>query len=209
MTISKTLLAALLVAPAALPMAAAAQTLPDVKVAVVDSDRIFRTCTACVAANAQLQQQQQTLRTSAQQLATPLQTEGQAIQAAVQAARGNPDAALQTRITAFEQRQQTAQQQIATQEQTLQRNAAYVRQQIGQRMGPIITQIAQQRGATLALDKQSTFFNAPALEITDAVLASLNSALPSVSVTAPAPQQPAAGTAPAAAAPTTPAPQGR
>ncbi|URW76599.1 OmpH family outer membrane protein [Sphingomonas donggukensis] len=181
---------------------AAAQQVPDAKIAVVDTERLFGECTACKAANTQLQTQRQQLQTSAQSLGTPLQTEGQAIQTALNAAKGTPDAALQTRITAFETRQRSAQQQLATQQQTFERNVAYVRQQIGQKIGPIITQVAQSRGATLAVDKNNTFFNAPAAEITDAVLAQLNAQLPSVSTVAPA--APAA-TTPAAPATTTPA----
>ncbi|WP_294292580.1 OmpH family outer membrane protein [uncultured Sphingomonas sp.] len=192
---------ALFAATAMTPNLAAAQALPDAKIAVVDSDRIFGQCTACVAANTQLQAQRQQLQTLAQQLSAPLTTEAQSLQTAVAAAKGNPDAALQTRIRAFETRQQQAQQQVQTQEQTFQRNVAYVRQQIGERLGPVITQVATQRGATIAVDKNNTFYNAPGVEITDAVLAALNAALPSVSVTAPA-----QATAPAAPAATTPAP---
>jgi len=201
------LTSALFAATALAPSIAAAQALPDAKIAVVDSDRVFAECTACRSANTQLQAQQTQLQTLAQQLGAPLQTEGQSLQTAVTAAKGNPDAALQTRIRTFETRQQQARQQVATQEQTLQRNVAYVRQQIGQRLGPIISQVAQQRGATLAVDKNNTFYNAPAVEITDAVLASLNTALPSVSVTAPAQaQQPAAAPAAGTVPTTTPAP---
>lgn len=195
---------ALLAATTIIPNLAAAQALPDAKIAVVDSDRIFGQCTACVAANTQLQAQRTQLQTLAQQLGAPLQTEAQSLQTAVTAAKGNPDAALQTRIRTFETRQQQAQQQVATQEQTFQRNVAYVRQQIGERLGPVITQVASQRGATIAVDKNNTFYNAPAVDITDAVLTALNAALPSVSVTAPAQAAaPAAGTAPATT--TTPA----
>lgn len=183
-----------------------AQALPDAKIAVVDSERIFRDCTACKAATTQLQAQRQQLQSRATQLGQPLQTEAQALQTAVTAAKGNPDATLQARIRKFEQDQQSAQQQIGQQEQQVQRNIAYVREQIGTRLGPIITQIAQQRGATLAVDKGNSFYNAPATEITDAVLAALNTQLPSVSVTAPAQAAPAA-TAPAAG--TRPAPAGR
>lgn len=183
-----------------------AQALPDAKIAVVDSERIFRDCTACKAATTQLQTQRQQLQALATQLGQPLQTEAQSLQTAVTAAKGNPDAALQTRIRAFEQKQQQAQAQIGQQEQQVQRNIGYVREQIGTRLGPIITQIAQQRGATLAVDKGNSFYNAPATEITDAVLTALNAALPSVSVTAPAQAAPAA-TAPAAG--TRPAPAGR
>ncbi len=179
-----------------------AQALPDAKIAVVDSERIFRDCTACKAATTQLQSQRQQLQSLATSLGQPLQTEAQSLQTAVTAAKGNPDAALQTRIRTFQQKQQTSQQQIEQQEQQVQRNIAYVREQIGTRLGPIITQIAQQRGATLAVDKGNSFYNAPATEITDAVLTTLNSQLPSVSVTAPAqaaPTAPAAGTRPAPA----------
>ncbi len=191
----------------ALPTAPAfAQALPDAKIAVVDSERIFRDCTACKAATTQLQAQRQQLQTLATQRGQPLQTEAQALQAAVTAAKGNPDAALQTRIRTFEQNQQRAQQEVGAQEQQVQRNIAYVREQIGTRLGPIITQIAQQRGATLAVDKGNSFFNAPAAEITDAVLAALNAQLPSVSVTAPAQAAPAAN---APATGTRPAPAGR
>ncbi|KQM41106.1 OmpH family outer membrane protein [Sphingomonas sp. Leaf10] len=183
-----------------------AQALPDAKIAVVDSERLFRDCTACKAATTQLQAQRQQLQSLATSLGQPLQADAQSLQAAVTAAKGNPDAALQARIRTFEQRQQQAQQQIGQQEQQVQRNIAYVREQIGTRLGPIITQIAQQRGATLAVDKGNSFYNAPATEITDAVLTALNAALPSVSVTAPAQAAPAA-TAPAAG--TRPAPAGR
>ncbi len=194
------LIKAALLAAAVFPAAASAQALPDAKIAVIDSDRILRDCTACRAANTQLQTQETQLRTQAQTALTPLQTEQQAIQTAVQAARGNPDAALQTRIRNFQQRQQQVQQQLAPQQEQLQRNAAYVQQQIGTRLVTIIGQVAQQRGATLAVAKGSTFYNAPAVEITDAVLAQLNQQLPSVSVTAPA--APAAGAAATPARPT-------
>lgn len=199
-SLTKAAIAAFVFAAPAAP--AFAQALPDAKIAVVDSERIFRDCTACKAATTQLQSQRQQLQSLATSLGQPLQTEAQSLQTAVTAAKGTPDAALQTRIRTFEQRQQQAQQQISQQEQQVQRNIAYVREQIGTRLGPIITQIAQQRGATLAVDKGNSFYNAPATEITDAVLTTLNSQLPSVSVTAPAqaaPTAPAAGTRPAPA----------
>ena len=177
-----------------------AQAVPDAKIAIVDSDRIFAECTACRAATAQLTQQRTQLQTLAQSLSTPLQTEAQSLQTAVTAAKGSPDAALQTRIRAFETRQQQAQQQIGAQEQTFQRNVAYVRQQIGARLGPIVQTVAAQRGATIALDKGGTLYAASTIEITDAVMTQLNSQLPSVSVTAPAQAAPAQ---------TRPAPSGR
>ena len=50
------------------------------------------------------------------------------------------------------------------------------------------TASAQQRGANLAVSKDATLFSATTVDVTDAVLASLNQQLPSVSVT-PLPQQ--------------------
>ena len=177
---------------------AVAQQVPDAKIAVVDIERVLTECTACRAANTQLQGQGAQLQALAQQLSTPLQTEGQSLQAAITAAKGNPDAALQTRIRAYQTREQQANQQIQNQRATVERNVAYVRQQIGQRASPIIQTVAQQRGATIAIDKGSTLFNAANIDITDTVLTQLNSQLPSVSVTAPAQAAPApAGTAPA------------
>ena len=180
--------AALAVATAALPGAAQAQRVGAAVVAVVDTDRISRECTACQAAANQLRTQENTLRTRAQTLQQQLQTEGQPLQTAVGALNGRqPDAALQTRITAFTTRERNAQQELATAQRNLQLTQAHVQQQIGTRLGPIISTVAQARGANLAVDRGSTLFAAPALDITTEVLAQLNQQLPSVSVT-PLPQ---------------------
>lgn len=204
---TKTILAAIAVAGATFGTGAAtAQALADAKVAVVDVERVMSTCVACVAANTQLQAQQTQFQQFAQQQGAPLQTERNAIQAALKAANGNPDAALQQRIRAYDAKTQPIQRAIAEREQTLQRNAQYVEQQIAARLLPVIQQIANQRGATIAVAKGSVLFSATSADITDPVLAALNQQLPSVSVTAPPPPAPAQQ--PAAPA-TTPQPQGR
>jgi len=173
----------------ALPVAAQAQRIGPAVVAVVDTDRISRECTACRAATTQLQTQENALRTRAQALQTQLRTTGQPIQTAVQALNGRqPDAALQQRITAFQTQERTAQQELATSQRNLQSTQAHVNQQIGARLGPIITNVAQARGANVAVDRNATLFAAPALDITNEVLTQLNQQLPSVSVT-PLPQQ--------------------
>ncbi len=180
---------ALAVLAAAMPAAAPAQRLGPAVVAVVDTDRISRECTACRAAAQQLQQQGNTLRTRAQQLQQQLSTQGQPIQTAVAALNGRqPDAALQQRITAFQTQQRNAQQELANSERNLQSTQLNVQQQIGARLGPIINTVAQARGATIAIDRGAALFAAPALDITNEVLAQLNQQLPSVSVT-PLPQQ--------------------
>lgn len=183
--------AALAASAFVLPAAAPAQQLPAAVVAVIDQGRIVETCTACVTANQQLQAQLQQLQQRAQQLGQPLQTEAQSIQTAVQGAQGQPDAALQQRIQTFQGQQEAAQREIAQRQEQIQRNAAYVRQQIGQRLEPIIVQVMQQRGANLAVDRGVTLAISPAVDITDAVLASLNQQLTTLNINAPAPQQPA------------------
>ena len=186
--------------------AAAAQALIDTKVAIVDVERVMASCTACTAAATQLQAQRTQLVQFAQQQGAPLQTEETALQAALKAANGKPDAALTARIQAFQQRQQTAQQQFNERQQTFQRNVQYVNQQVEQRMMPVIEQISQQRGAHVALAKNSTLYSATNIDITDAVLAALNQQLPSVQTVAPPPAQQPAAQQPA---PTQPAPTGR
>jgi Skp family chaperone for outer membrane proteins len=181
---------ALAVIAAAVPATVSAQRIGPAVVAVVDTDRISRECTACQAAARQLQTQTNTLRTRAQQLQQQLQSAGQPIQTAVNALNGRqPDATLQQRITAYQAQQNTAQQELARTEQNLRSTQAHVNQQIGTRLGPIISTVAQARGATVAVDRSQTLFSAPALDITNEVLAQLNQQLPSVSVT-PLPQQP-------------------
>jgi len=180
---------ALAVLAAAIPSAAPAQRIGPAVVAVVDTDRISAECTACRAAATQLQTQTQTLRTRAQQLQQQLQTAGQPIQTAVNALNGKqPDAALQQRITAYQTQQNNAQQELARGEQNLRSIQVHVNQQIGNRLRTIIGSVAQARGATVAIDRGSALFAAPALDITNEVLAQLNQQLPSVSVT-PLPQQ--------------------
>ena len=182
-------LTAAAVATVAAPTAALAQRAPAAVVVVVDTDRIARECTACRTAATQLQNQENTLRTRAQTLQQQLQTEGQPIQTAVNALNGRqPDAALQQRITAFQTKERNAQQELANAQRTLQSTTMHVNQQIGTRLRPIISSIAAARGANLAVEKGSTLFAAPTVEITDAVLAQLNQQLPAVSVT-PLPQQ--------------------
>ena len=172
---------------------------------VVDTARIFSTCTACVAAQAQLKTQADGIQARQRALVAPLQTEGQAIQTAVNALAGKqPDAALQARATAFQQRQQAAQAELGRSEETFNRNRAFVGQKISARLNPIVVAAMKARGANVAIDPQSILAYEPALDATNDVLAQLNTQLPSVSVTAPA-----APAAPAAPRPATPTPPGR
>lgn len=174
----------------ALPAAASAQRLSPTVIAVVDTDRVSRECVACKAAQAQLRSQLTSAQTRATQLRQPLQTEGAAIQAAVNALAGKqPDAALQKRARDFQAREATANRELANREQTLRSTQAHVNQQIGTRLAPIITAVMAARGATIVVDKGATLAAAPSLDVTSDVIAQLDRQLPSVSVT-PLPAQP-------------------
>ncbi len=185
-----------------LPGVAHAQKAPSAVIVVVNTDRIFRECTACVAAQTQLQGLVNSSRTRAQELGAPLQTEAQSIEQAAAALRSQTgasrtsgEAALNTRAQAFQQRQAAAQQELQQLEQNIQSTQANVLRQITERLSPIYTQVMTARNANIALDTNATLARAAALDVTDQVLAQLNAALPSVSVTplpapagAPAPQ---------------------
>ncbi|HET7710037.1 MAG TPA: OmpH family outer membrane protein [Sphingomicrobium sp.] len=189
----KLILSTIAAAAMVIPAAAQAQRAPAAVIITVNTDRIARDCTACRAATTTIQGQQNALRTRAQTLAQQLETESKPIQNAVNALNGKaPDAALQARITAFQTKQQNAQRELAASERNIQSTQVNVNQQIGARLRTIISSVATARGANIALDSGATLYSAPAVDVTDAVLAQLNQQLPAVSVTPlPQTQQPA------------------
>jgi outer membrane protein len=177
---------ALAAAVISLPTAALAQSAP---ILIVDSERVLSDCTACKSANTQLQAKQAAMRTRAQTLQQQLQTEGKPLQDAVDALNGKePDAALKTRITAFQTKEKNAQQELAGAQQTLQSTLQNVQQQIGTKLVGVVEQIRARRGAAVVLSKTSTLANDSAIDVTTEALAGLNQQLPAVSVT-PLPQQ--------------------
>ena len=176
-------------AAVAMPAAAQAQRAPAAVVVVVDTDRVYRDCNACRTAQTQLQTQAQALQTRQQTLVGQLRPEGQAIQTAIQALNGKePDAALRKRVQDFQQKEQQANQELGRMQQNLQSIQANVVRQIEARLNPAINQVMTQRGANLAVAVDATLAHSQGLNVTDAVLAALNAALPSVSLT-PLPQQ--------------------
>ena len=173
----------------AAPAPAQAQRLPAAVIAVVDTGRIYRECTACRAAQVQLQSQVTALQSRQQTLTNQLRTEGQAIQTAINALPNKqPNAAVRTRIQAFQTREQQANQELARSQQRIQSTQSNVLRQINERLGPIVNQVMAARGASVVLDTEATLSHSPAINVTADVLARLNSVLPSVSVT-PGPQQ--------------------
>ena len=183
------LLAAAAAGTVMVPTIAQAQRLPGAVIAVVNTNRVYSECTACRSAQTQLQTQRTALQTRQQTLAGQLRPEAESLQAAIQALGGKqPDAALRTRIQAFQQRENQANQELAQAQQRLQSTQANVLRQINERLNPIINQVMTARGALVALDVEATLAHSQSIDVTNDVLARLNQQLPAVSVT-PLPQQ--------------------
>lgn len=174
------------------PSAASAQAIPAAVVAVVDLDRVTTTCNACKTAQVALRSQATAEENREKALVAPLQTEQKSIQAAVDALKGaDPGAALQARIKAFQTRYQQAQESAARGRTQLQANSAYVLKQVQEKLGPIYQQVMQRRGANVLVESAATLATSTSVDVTNDVVASLNSSLPTISTTAPAaPSQP-------------------
>jgi outer membrane protein len=174
------------------PAAASAQAVPPAVVAVVDLGRVSSDCNACRTAIAALQAQQNAYISHRQALATPLDAEGKAIQAAVDALpKGKqPGPALQARYKAYQEKQQQDAEELQRQEDQIRANATYVNQQIQSKLNTIYTSVMQRHGANLLVDVRATLATAQNVDVTNDVLAALNAVLPSLATTAPAQQQP-------------------
>jgi Skp family chaperone for outer membrane proteins len=184
---NKFLISAAVAVTALTPSAAIAQAIPAAVIAVVDLERVTSQCNACKTATAALRSQVTGLENRQKALATPLETEGKAIQAAVNALNGKePDAALQARAKAWETKRQQAAQELSGQQQQIQRNQQYIQQQVAAKLRPIYQQVMQRRGATVLMEQGSTLATASSVDVTNDVLAALNTAMPTLATTAPA-----------------------
>jgi Skp family chaperone for outer membrane proteins len=182
---------AALAASALATPAIAQQRAPAAVIVVVESERIYRECTACRTAQTQLQSQVSGLQARQKTLADQIRPEGQSIQAAIGALAGKqPDAALRARVEAFQKKQEAANQELQRSQQNIQSIQANVLRQINTRLQPAISQVMAARGANLAVDTDATLARSQGLDVTADVLAALNRTLPSVSLTPlPANQQ--------------------
>ena len=187
---NKLLISAALAVTALTPSAAMAQAIPAAVIAVVDLERVTSQCNACKTATAALRSQVTGLENRQNALATPLETEGKAIQAAVNALNGKePDAALQARVKAWETKRQQAAQEVSRQQQQIQRNQQYIQQQVATKLSPIYQQVMQRRGATVLMEQGSTLATSTSVDVTNDVLTALNTAMPTIATTAPAQTQ--------------------
>ncbi|WP_225421052.1 OmpH family outer membrane protein [Sphingomonas parva] len=179
------------------------------QILIVDIARVSSECTACRAASTQLQTQATALQQRQQTLGQQLQTAQAPLETAINALNGKqPDAALQSRITAFETQRNTAAQEIQRTSQQLQSTEIHVNQQISTRLRTVLEQIRAQRNATVVVAAGTTWAFNPSADVTNDALNLLNQQLPSVSVT-PLPQQQQPAPAANPAQPQPQRPQGR
>ena len=187
---TKFILPALVAAVAVLPATASAQALPAAIVGVVDVQRATSDCNACKTALNQLETQVNSFRALQTSLETSIRAEQTSLQTAVTALNGKqPDAALTARITAYQRKEASAQQQLTARDQAFQRNRSYVLQQIGEKLNPVLTSVQSRRGITVLLDAANVLRVAPAIDVTNDVIAGLNASLTTVGTTAPAQAQ--------------------
>lgn len=181
------LISAALAAAVTAPSAVSAQTIPGAVVAVVDLERVTGECNACKTAAAALRSQVTAMQSRQKALAAPLETEQKAIQAQIDALDGKaPDAALQNRVKAWQTKRDQAGQEVANQQEQVQRNQQYIQKQIADKLNPIYQQVMQRRGANILMEVGSTLATSTSVDVTNDVLAALNTALPSITTTAPA-----------------------
>ena len=181
------ILLATAVAAAAIVLPAAASAAPSVL--TVDLDRVLSECTACRSASASIQSQVQAGQARAQALEAQLKPEATALDAAARALNGkDADAALKKRANDFQARQQAAQTELANKQRAIESTQANVQQQIASKVVVVAEQVRVRRQADIVIGKNATLASNPANDVTTEVLAALNAALPSVSVT-PLPQQ--------------------
>ena len=107
---------------------------------------------------------------------TAIQTEITALQQGGQAA--DPDGA---RRTALQQRIQEAQQLEQTRQEELRYTLSEQRRLISAAVEPILVAVYQERGCGILVDRESVFIVNPAMDVTDAVIGRLNTALPTLS----------------------------
>lgn len=168
---------------------ALAQRVPAATIAVVNSNRVATECNACRTAIAQFRTQGTNFENRRTTLTNQLGPERTAIQNAINALKGKPaDAALQARIKAFETKGQQAEQELARAQQNLQSINANILRQIKEKLDPAVRTVMASRGASVVLEAEGTLGFSPAIDVTNDVIAQLNSTLPSISVT-PMPQQ--------------------
>lgn len=140
---------------------------------VLDGAAAISNSAAGRAANTRLQTLTQQVQAELQAQQTPLTTEANAINALPEAQRGARRQTLAPRVQAFQTLATTREQELRlTQQQALQR--------IENELQGVVSQIYVQRGCGLMLDRSAVVYTNPAIDVTPAAIAALNTRLPTI-----------------------------
>jgi Skp family chaperone for outer membrane proteins len=203
-----------MVVSVALPTAASAQTVASVAVANVEE--AVQRSSAFAAAVAQIKTTFKAQIDAFEARQKALQAELRPLVTAFQTAQAAPNAnqtALETQARTIQTKQQSAQRELQNLAQPFGRAQAYAEEQIGMKLEPALKAAMLKRKVTLVVSPQATISYQPTADITNDIVAELNSLVPSVSIAVPANWQPGGqgqgNAAPAPATTTPPKPQGR
>jgi Skp family chaperone for outer membrane proteins len=173
-------------------------------IAVVDVQRAVGTSAAYTTARTQMQTtykpqiDQVTARKTA--IEADLKAKGTALDAGLKAAGGKSTPALQAQYEAFQKAQQDGNAELQRISQPLALANAYVEEQIGAKLSDALKSAMTKAKVDLVLAPDATVSYQPTVDLTDEVVAELNTLVPSVGIQPPAGWRPGAqGQAPAAA----------
>lgn len=158
-------------------------------VGVVDVQGAVSRSAAFSAATAQMKITYATQIATLEARSKALQAELAPLVTAFEAARKAPtpnQTALQTQYTTIQTRQQSAQAELQRLSQPIARVQAYVEEQIAGKLDGALKAAMTARNVQLVLQPQATVSYQPTVDITDAVVAELNRAVPTASITPPA-----------------------
>jgi Skp family chaperone for outer membrane proteins len=211
-TLTKIALAA--VALSASPLALSVNAQAQVATAA-DPRQILMASNAMKAARTQIQTTYKAQIDAAESRAKILQADLNALLARYEAdAKANPNnPALQAQGKTIQDKEAAAQQEIARLSEGFSRAEAYALEQADTKLDTAFTNAMNKKRIQVVIPRGYVMKVLPAADITQDILAELNTLVPTVSINVPAGWQPgqrsAAGAAPAAPRPATPQPQGR
>ena len=193
-------------APAPAPVASA-----PAYPAIADFAAAVRSSNAYQAAARQIQTQYKAQIDAYNARSTPLQQELQRTATEIrtlQQTANTPEATINSRIQAFQARQQAIQTELAPLAAPFERPLAYAEEQITARLDQATRNAMSAKRVNLLVRPEAVAFALPTSNITGDITQQLNALVPSVSTAVPANWQPGGQQgAPGAAAPTTPAPR--
>jgi Skp family chaperone for outer membrane proteins len=189
-------------------------------VAIADLDEAIGKSNAGVLATNQIQITYKANIDAAQARATALNTELGNLRAAIQNAQKAPtpnQAVIQQQVQAYQARETAAQQELGNLSRPFQLAQAYAREQIGAKLEQAARAAMTKKRVGLLLKPEASLLNAQGVDITNDVIAELNTLVPNVQIVPPANWQPggaqgapgAAAVPQPAAAPAAPAKPGK